>query len=272
MKVNFKYGDLVMLQDSKGRRKLFTLEMGKRFFSHTGAIEHDDIFEKQDCSIVETEKGTKYLAIKPLLRDFVLSMPRGATIIYPKDSALIIGYADLFPGARVLEAGVGSGALSASILRAIGDQGNLISYERRDDFAEIAKKNVERFFGKRMPNWTVKVGDVAGVTESEFTHVLLDMLEPWIPLEAITAALNPGGILVTYVATTTQLSAQVEAIRASGQYVEPEVIETLLRPWHVEGLAVRPEHRMMGHTGFLVFTRKMAIGNPPLPKRRKLIP
>ncbi len=270
--MTFKYGDLVMLQDSKGRRKLFALEMGKKFFSHTGAIEHDEIFGKQDCSIVETEKGTKYLALKPLLRDFVLSMPRGATIIYPKDSALIIGYADLFPGAKVLEAGVGSGALSASILRAIGDQGSLISFERREDFAEIAKKNVEKFYGKAIPNWIVNVGDVADVADGGFTHVLLDMLEPWIPLEPVTAALNPGGILVTYVATTTQLSVQVEAIRASGQYVEPEVIETLLRPWHVEGLAVRPEHRMMGHTGFLIFTRKMAIGNQPLPKRRKLIP
>ncbi len=269
MNVNFATGDLVVLMDAKGRRKLITLEQGKKFFSHTGAIDHNQIIGQSDCSIVESEKGTKYLAFKPLLRDYVLSMPRGATIVYPKDSAIIVGYSDLFPGAKVLEAGVGSGALSAAILRAIGTEGRLISFERREEFAEIARKNVERFFGSEIRNWIIQVGDVADVSDIEVTHVILDMLEPWRTLPAISKVLLSGGVLVTYVATTTQMSVMVEAIRESGDYTEPEIFETLLRPWHVEGLAVRPEHRMMGHTGFLIFARKLASDASPLPKRRK---
>lgn len=270
--MRFQIGDLVMLIDSKGRRKMITLESGKKFFSHTGAIEHDDILRSSNASIIESEKGSKYLAIKPLLRDFVLSMPRGAAIIYPKDVALIIGYSDLHPGAKVLEAGVGSGALSASILRAIGKDGRLISFERREEFAEIARRNVQNFFAENIQNWTIQIGDVKDVKDIEVSHVFLDMLEPWLPLEAINNILLPGGVLVTYVATTTQMSMQVEAIRSSNLYTEPEVLETLLRPWHVEGLAVRPEHRMMAHTGFLIFARKMAEGHQPLPKRRKIFP
>lgn len=267
--MKFEVGDLVMLIDSKGRRKMITLEPGKKFFSHTGAIEHDTILQRSNASIVESEKGSKYLVIRPLLRDFVLSMPRGAAIIYPKDTALIIGYSDLYPGAKVLEAGVGSGALSASILRAIGREGHLISYERREEFADIARKNVQSFFAEDIHNWTIEIGDVKEARDLEVSHVFLDMLEPWLPLEAVTNVLSPGGVLVTYVATTTQMSMQVEAIRSSEFYTEPEVLETLLRPWHVEGLAVRPEHRMMAHTGFLIFARKMAEGHVPLPKRRK---
>lgn len=269
--MSFRTGDLVVLMDAKGRKKLITLEEGKKFFSHTGAIDHNQIIGQSDCSIVESEKGSKYLAFKPLLRDYVLSMPRGATIIYPKDSALIVGYSDLFPGATVLEAGVGSGALSAAILRAIGNQGQLVSFERREEFAEIARENVERFFGEKLTNWTIRVDDVTEVKDIEVTHVILDMLEPWLTLSAITKVLIPGGVLVVYVATTTQMSVQVESIRESEKYTEPEVFETLLRPWHVEGLAVRPEHRMMGHTGFLIFARKLASGANPLPKRRKVM-
>lgn len=265
----FNAGDLALLIDSKGRRKMITLEPGKKFFSHTGAIEHDDILNGTNANIVETEKGSKYLVIKPLLRDFVLGMPRGATVIYPKDAAMIVGYADLYPGAKVLEAGVGSGALSASVLRAIGTAGYLESFERREDFAAIAKANIENFFGSMPENWNVTVGDVIDVQHDGFTHILLDMLEPWVPLQKMSTVLLPGGVLCCYVATTTQLSVFVEAIRELECFTEPEAFETILRPWHLEGLAVRPEHRMIGHTGFLVLTRRMGLEVKPLVKRRR---
>jgi tRNA (adenine57-N1/adenine58-N1)-methyltransferase catalytic subunit len=265
----FSNGELALLLDTKGRRKLLKLENGGKFFSHTGAVFHDDIIGTNDASIVESEKGSKYLVLKPMLRDFVLSMPRGATVVYPKDAALIVGYSDLYPGAKVLEAGVGSGALSASILRAIGKEGQLVSYERRDDFAAIAKSNVENFFGYTPENWQVIVDDLISVSETGFTHVILDMLEPWLTLEAIGEVLNPGGILCCYVTTTTQLSAFVEKVRQIAIFTEPEAFETLLRPWHLEGLAVRPEHRMIGHTGFLIFARRMAPGVIPLVKRKR---
>lgn len=266
---NFQAGDLALLIDAKGRRKIITLQPDEKYFSHTGAIEHNAILNGSDAVIVETEKGSKYLAIKPLLRDFVLGMPRGATVIYPKDAAMIVGYADLYPGAKVLEAGVGSGALSASVLRAIGSQGYLESYERREDFALIAQANVENFFGAAPKNWVVNVGDVIDVENQGFTHILLDMLEPWIPLPKLSSVMLPGGVLCCYLATTTQLSVFVEKIRELECFTEPEAFETILRPWHLEGLAVRPEHRMIGHTGFLVLTRRMAVDVKPLVKRRR---
>jgi tRNA (adenine57-N1/adenine58-N1)-methyltransferase len=265
----FKPGDLALLLDSKGRRKMIKLQVGGKFFSHTGAVFHDDIIGNDDASIVASEKGSKYLILKPMLRDFVLSMPRGATVVYPKDAAMIVGYSDIYPGAKVLEAGVGSGALSASILRAIGKDGELVSYERREDFANIAKSNVESFFGCTPENWSVVVGDVIDVSDTGFTHVVLDMLEPWLTLEKIGNVLNSGGVLCCYVTTTTQLSLLVENIRSLAIFTEPEAIETVLRPWHLEGLAVRPEHRMIGHTGFLVFARRMAPGVVPLAKRTR---
>lgn len=269
--MKFEVGDLVLLTDTKGRRKTIILEKDKKFFSHTGAIDHNSIIGKTDAIIVESEKGAKYLAIKPLLRDFTLTMPRGATIVYPKDAALIIGYADLYPGAKVLEAGVGSGALSASILRAIGPEGKLDSYERREEFALIARNNVEKFFGNKVDNWNIHITDVINANNSAYTHIILDMLEPWEPIIEISKYLDPGGVVTVYVATTTQLSQIVETLRSSGVFTEPESIEILLRPWHVDGLAVRPEHRMNGHTGFLVFARKMSDGHSPLILRRKFI-
>lgn len=267
--MKFSYGDAVMLIDAKGRKKLIHLVKGDRYFSHAGAINHDDLVDVSDASIVETDKGMKYLAISPLLRDYSLSMRRGATIVYPKDAAMIIGYADLQPGSRVLEAGVGSGALAASILRAIGSEGYLVSYERRAEFAELAQKNVETFFQKKLSNWSVVVGDVSECTRNEFTHLILDMLEPWVAFKSIHRNLTPGGVACIYVATTTQLSAMVETIRSLGSFTEPEAFETILRPWHLDGLAVRPEHRMNGHTGFLVITRKLADGSAPFVRRRK---
>ncbi|MTA97375.1 MAG: tRNA (adenine-N1)-methyltransferase, partial [Actinobacteria bacterium] len=224
--------------------------------------------------VVYSDRKVPYLALRPLLMDFVLSMPRGATVIYPKDSAAIISVADIFPGARVLEAGAGSGALSCSLLRAIGPNGRLFSFERREDFAEIAAANVLKFFGETQSTWSLTTGDlVESLPESEAAagvdREVLDMLAPWECIDAVASVLIPGGVLVVYVATTTQMSTVVEALREHGEFTEPVTTETLVRSWHVEGLAVRPDHRMIGHTGFLVQTRRMAPGIAAPPRRRR---
>jgi tRNA (adenine57-N1/adenine58-N1)-methyltransferase catalytic subunit len=262
-------GDQVQLTDPKGRMHTITLEAGKQFHTHKGILEHDALIGGPDCVSV-TIGTTTYLAQRPLLSDYVLSMPRGAQVVYPKDSADIVGKADIFPGAHVVEAGVGSGALSMSLLRAVGETGRLSSYERRADFAEIARANVERFFGGPHPAWTVTVGDLQdALVDTDVDRVVLDMLAPWECLDAVAKALRPGGVLCCYVATTTQLSTTVEAMRAHGSYTEPAAWETMLRGWHVEGLAVRPQHRMVGHTGFLCTTRRLADGVTPPPRRRR---
>jgi tRNA (adenine57-N1/adenine58-N1)-methyltransferase len=259
----------VQLTDTKGRHHTITLEEGKRFHTHRGSFAHDDLIGEPEGSVLSIA-GTSYIALRPLLSDYVLSMPRGATVVYPKDAAQIVGLADIFPGARVVEAGAGSGALSCSLLRAVGDQGSVSSYERREDFAEIARANVERFFGGPHPAWQLTVGDlVESLAETDVDRVVLDMLAPWECVEAVGRALAPGGLLCCYVATTTQLSVLVEALREHGEFTEPAAWESMVRTWHVEGLAVRPDHRMIGHTGFLVTTRRMAVGVTAPPRRRR---
>ena len=266
----FRPGDLVQLTDPKGRHSTITLAAGKTYHSHRGNFGHDELIGCPEGTVVKTNGGVDYLALRPLLSDFVLSMPRGATVVYPKDSAQIVGLADIYPGARVVEAGAGSGALSCSLLRAVGEGGLVSSYERRPEFAAIARKNVERFFGGPHPAWRLTVGDLAAdVVEDEVDRFVLDMLAPWECLDAASARLVPGGVLCCYVATTTQLGRLVEDMRAHGTFTEPAAWETLVRTWHVEGLAVRPDHRMIGHTGFLVTARRMAPGvAPPLRRRR----
>ena len=259
----------MQLTDTKGRMHTITLESGKQFHTHKGILEHDALIGGPE-GVAVTIGTTTYLALRPLLSDFVLSMPRGAQVVYPKDSANIVGMADIFPGAHVVEAGVGSGALSMSLLRAVGEGGRLSSYERREDFAEIARSNVERFFGGPHPAWSITVGSLQDVlTDTDVDRVVLDMLAPWECLDAVSKALRPGGVLCCYVATTTQLSTTVEAMRAHGTFAEPAAWETMARGWHVEGLAVRPQHRMVGHTGFLCTVRRLADGvEPPVRRRR----
>ena len=257
----FVVGDRVQLTDPKGRLHTVVLEPGKLFHTHRGAIAHDDLIGAPEGSVVHSTSNTGYLAFRPLLADFVLSMPRGAQVIYPKDAAQIVGFGDIGPGMRVLEAGAGSGALTCSLLRAVGSEGSVVSYERREDFAEVARANVATFFGEPPGTWTLRVGDLSEHPGEELVdRVVLDMLEPWAVLPAVAAALRPGGVLIGYVATVTQLSTYVEALRAQGVWTEPHGWETLLRPWHVVGLAVRPEHRMVAHTAFLVSARRMAEG------------
>lgn len=262
-------GDQVQLTDPKGRMHTITLAAGTSFHTHRGILEHDALIGGPE-GVVVTIGLTPYLALRPVLSDFVLSMPRGAQIVYPKDAGQIVQMADIFPGAHVVEAGVGSGALSMSLLRAVGDAGRLSSYERRADFAAIAQANVERFFGGPHPAWSVTVGDVQDVlVDTEVDRCVLDMLAPWETLDAMARALRPGGLVCCYVATTTQLSTTVEALRSHGCFSEPQSWESMVRGWHVEGLAVRPEHRMVGHTGFLCTSRRLADGvEPPLRRRR----
>jgi tRNA (adenine57-N1/adenine58-N1)-methyltransferase len=261
-------GDRVQLTDEKGKIYSFFLTPGSQWHSHKGWINHDDLIGKFEGSVTESSNGTKYQLMRPLLLDYQLSMPRGATIIYPKDCALIVGFADIFPGAKVLEAGAGSGALSISILRAIGDSGELHSFEVREEFLNIAQTNVRNFFGEPPKNWVTNNSPVQdGKFKEDFDRVIFDMLAPWDALESAERALKPGGVFCCYVATTTQLSRIAEAIKESGSFSEPESLETLLRYWHHEGLAVRPQHSMNAHTGFLTFARKMA--EPPIKRRRR---
>ncbi|MYR05622.1 SAM-dependent methyltransferase [Gordonia sp. SID5947] len=271
----FVVGDRVQLTDAKGRKFTVNLETGKLFHTHRGAIAHDDLIGSPEGSIVSATSGTQYLALRPLLVDYVLSMPRGAQVIYPKDAAQIVTEGDIFPGARVLEAGAGSGALTCSLLRAVGPEGSVTSYEIRDDHAEHAVRNVETFFAGRPPNWDLVIDDLAHLDTSEvsangcFDRVVLDMLAPWEPLDVVRDAMTPGGVLIVYVATVTQLSRVMEAIREQECWTEPRAWESLVRDWSAVGLAVRPEHKMQGHTAFLITTRRLADGVTTLrPQRR----
>jgi tRNA (adenine57-N1/adenine58-N1)-methyltransferase len=265
----FEVGDRVQLTDPKGRTHTLTLTPGKIYHTHRGGVPHDELIGLPDGSVVTSSGGTAYLALRPLLADYVLSMPRGAQVIYPKDAAQIVAMGDVFPGARVLEAGAGSGALTCSLLRAVGGGGTVLSYELRPDFAEIARRNVESFMGGTPANWTLRTGDVAECPESGFDRIILDLLTPWEVLDLVARSLVPGGVFIGYVATTPQLSELVEAVRERGGFTEPRAWESLVRDWHADGLAVRPDHRMIAHTAFLVSARRLAPGVVAPPRRRK---
>jgi tRNA (adenine57-N1/adenine58-N1)-methyltransferase len=266
----FAAGDRIQLTDPKGKLYSFTITPGKEWHTHKGWIVHDELIGLPEGSVVSTTAGLKFTAFIPLLSDYVLSMPRGATIVYPKDAAMIVGVADVYPGAHVLEAGVGSGALSLSLLRAVGPGGSLDSFERREDFAEIARSNVENYFGSLPDHWSLTVGSVQEIdNEKIYDRVILDMLAPWECVEMAAKVLRPGGVFLAYVATTTQLSATAEALKSDGHFTEPESSETIVRGWHHEGLAVRPQQRMIGHTGFLIQSRRMAPGVEVLARRRR---
>jgi tRNA (adenine57-N1/adenine58-N1)-methyltransferase len=276
----FAPGDQVQLTDPKGRQNLVVLQPGKSFHTHRGSLAHDDLIGCPEGSVVRSSGGTPYVALRPLLADFTIAMTRGAAVVYPKDAAQIIAMADIFPGARVLEAGAGSGALSCWLLRAVGEAGLLVSYERRADFADIARQNVERFFGGPHPAWQLLAGDLAdmaaptgtaasGAADDPFDRVVLDLVAPWEYADTCARMLIPGGVICCYVSTVTQLSRTVETIREQGSFDEPAAWESLTRGWHVDGLAVRPDHRMIGHTGFLVTARRLAAGTTPPPRRRR---
>ena len=269
----FRYGERVQVTDSKGSRSTFLLDPRGCFQSRRGGFRHRDVVGLDEGTVLTTETGHELLLLRPLLADYVLSMPRGAQVVYPKDSGQIIAMGDIFPGATVLEAGVGSGALTMSLLSAIGESGRLLSIERRDDFARIAASNVDSWFEGHHPAWELRTGDFAEVTanhvaDASVDRIVLDMLAPWENVGESARVLVPGGLLLAYAATTPQLSRTVEALRRCGLFTEPESWESMVRTWNVDGLSVRPDHRMVAHTGFLLTARRLAAGSRPLTRKR----
>jgi tRNA (adenine57-N1/adenine58-N1)-methyltransferase catalytic subunit len=252
-------GERVLLLDPRGRRFLVRLEAGGTFHYHGGAVPHDLVIGSPEGVTVHSTTGTALVCLRPRLADFVLKMGRGAQVVYPKDVGPILVYADIGPGARVLEAGTGSGGLTLALCRAVGPEGRVVSYETREDFREVARANAEAFFGK-LPSWLdLRLGDVREVETSgeTFHRVVLDLPEPWAVLPAADRALAPGGILCGYLPTTGQVQTLVLALEEAG-YVEVQTFEVLLRTWHVEARSVRPDHRMVAHTGFVTVGRRAA--------------
>jgi tRNA (adenine57-N1/adenine58-N1)-methyltransferase catalytic subunit len=251
----FAPGDLVLLIDGKKRRYLLTLTPGKEFHSHSGVIGHDAVIGAVEGTTFRSTHGLTYTAIRPTLADFVLKMPRGAQVIYPKDLGPILLHADIFPGARVLESGVGSGALSMTLLRAGAE---VIGYELREDFAARAAKNVAAFLGDPGDRYRVEHRDCyEGIDETDLDRVVLDLPEPWQVVKHAETALRPGGILLSYLPTILQVSTLRDTL-ATSVFGMAETVEILQRGWNVDGTSVRPDHRMVAHTGFLTVARKLA--------------
>jgi tRNA (adenine57-N1/adenine58-N1)-methyltransferase len=246
-------GEQVLLLDAKRRRYLVTLQAGGEFHTHAGVVAHDDLLGEPEGTTVRSTHGARYTAVRPTLSDYVLEMPRGAQVIYPKDLGPILLLADVSPGTRVLESGVGSGACSAALLRAGAD---LVGYELREDFASRARKNVLGFLGPEVDDrWRVEVRDIYdGIDEEELDRVVLDLPEPWRVVPHLLDAMHPGGIVVAYTPSIVQAS-QFRAALDEGPFGFAETIEVLHRSWHVAGNAVRPDHRMVAHTGFLTSAR-----------------
>ncbi|MCX7720359.1 MAG: tRNA (adenine-N1)-methyltransferase [Dictyoglomus thermophilum] len=249
-------GEWIILLDNK-KRYLIQVEREKVFHFHKGYIKHEDIIGIEEGSIVKSSQGANLLVLRPTYSDFILEMPRGAQIIYPKDIATILVFADIYPGARVLEAGIGSGALTIALLQAVGETGTVISYEIREDFAKRALANIENFLGRR-ENHILRLKDIYEEIEDEnIDRIILDLPEPWRAIDKVLKALRPGGIFLAYTPTIIQAQKTVEALKATKSFVLIETIETLLRPWQIEGLSVRPFHRMVAHTAFLTIARKI---------------
>ncbi len=265
-------GEVVVLRDARGRRALVTLAVGGAWHSNAGVVAHDDLIGRSEGSAVRTPRGTELLALRPTREDIVLKMPRGAQVVYPKDQAMIVALGDVRPGMRVAEAGAGSGALTLALLDAVGPGGHVRSVERREDHAEVARANVGRSHGGPPANWELVVGDAADELARARVHrVVLDLPEPWLLVDAVAAALPPGGVLVTYLPSIVQVARTTEALRDDGRFADVATSEVLVRPWDVDGPAVRPAHRMVAHTAFLTRARRVprtAEGGPSAPRRR----
>jgi tRNA (adenine57-N1/adenine58-N1)-methyltransferase catalytic subunit len=250
----FAAGDRVLLTDNRKRRHLVTLAAGGQFHTHAGIIEHDALIGHPEGITVRSSRGARLVAVRPTLSEYILEMPRGAQVIYPKDIGPILMLADVFPGARIFESGIGSGALTTALLRAVGPHGRVTGYELRDDFAQTAVRNVTSFLGEDVP-LDVSVRDTyEGIDETELDRVVLDLPEPWRVVKHAMGALRPGGILVAYLPTILQVGRLREEL-AAAPFGMVETIEVLHRGWHVEGQSIRPDHRMVAHTGFLTHGR-----------------
>lgn len=251
-------GDPVLLIDRKRRSYLIWLRTAAFYDLRGGRVAHDDVIGTSEGGTIETSRGETLLVMRPTLADYVLAMPRGAQVIYPKDLALILIAADIYPGATVVEAGTGSGALTMALVRAVGPSGRVFSYEVREEFLRGATRNIHRYLGET-PTLTLRLHDItAGIPDAPADRIVLDLPEPWQVLTHALDALRTGGMLLSYLPTTVQVAQAVEALRASRGFAMIETTETLLRPWHVEGQSVRPAHRMVAHTGFLVTARRVA--------------
>jgi tRNA (adenine57-N1/adenine58-N1)-methyltransferase len=246
-------GEKVLLLDAKRRRYLVQLVDGGEFHSHAGVVPHAELLGRPEGVTVRSTHGARYTAVRPTLADYILKMPRGAQVIYPKDIGPILLLADVFPGARVLESGVGSGAMSAALLRAGAD---VVGYEVRDDFAQRARANVEGFLGPGvLDRYRIEVRDTyAGIAERDLDRIVLDLPEPWQVVPHAVEAMHPGGILVAYTPTIGQ-AAELRRTLVDAPFGFAETIEVLHRSWHIEGQSVRPDHRMVAHTGFLTSAR-----------------
>ncbi len=267
-------GELVVFRDERSRRSLITLQAGTTWHSHAGALDHDLVIGASEGISVATPKGVEILVLRPTREDFILKMKRGAQIVYPKDQAMIVALADIRPGMRVIEAGAGSGGLTLALLDAVGPEGEVISVERREDHADVARRNVERFRSHQKGSWTLEIGDVAEVLAQTTAHrVVLDLPEPWHALDGAAHALAPGGILLTYLPSIPQVMEITEALWASGSFTDVSTSETLVRGWDIDGQAVRPAHRMVAHTAFLTRARRVLArsqGGPALPRKRRM--
>ena len=261
MSTPFESGERVLLVDRRGRRYLITLRAGEKFHFHQGFVDHDEIIGSAEGITLKASSGAPLIAYRPSLADFILKMPRGAQVIYPKDVGYILVEADVYPGATVLEAGTGSGALTLALARAVGEQGRVISFELRDDFAARARTNIESFLGKIPDQLDLRVGDVtAAELDEPVDRVVIDLPEPWRVLPRSAELMRPGAIFCSYVPTTTQIRETSEALRAA-DFGEIATREVLVRGWHVDGQSVRPEHRMVGHTGFVTTARFLGIAS-----------
>jgi tRNA (adenine57-N1/adenine58-N1)-methyltransferase len=251
-----KAGEIVLLVDRKGREFLVRLEPGGRFHSHHGYVEHDEILEGPEGRMVTSSRGHEFHVFRPTLGQIILNMPRRAQVIYPKDIGTILLWADIFPGATVVEVGTGYGALTMALIRAVGPTGRLISYEIREDFHRAVQETVRRYLGPS-PQWTLHLQDAGkGIKERDVDRIVVDVAEPWTLLPAVKEALRPGGIALFFTANALQVKSLHDGLDQVGGFALAETFETLLRPWHVKGLSVRPVHRMTAHTGFITTARR----------------
>jgi len=257
--MKFIDGERVHFVDRKGRQYPLTLCAGKVFQFSGEKIPHDEIIGQEDGATVTLSRGTKFIVLKPTLSEYILKMPRGAQVIYPKDIGVILMSGDIYPGATVVEAGVGSGALTMALLRAVGDRGVIISYEVREDFSKRALENIQRYHGKTN-NLIIRQQDIyEGILEEGIDRIILDLPEPWRVVGHAAQSLREGGIFLCYLPTVLQVATVVKALKEAGKFIQVETSETLLRTWHVEDNSVRPDHRMVAHTGFITTARKTRV-------------
>lgn len=250
--------ETVLLIDNKDRKYLVRLQAGGQFHYHLGIVPHDEMIGREAGMRVTSSGGGSLLVLRPRLADFVLKMPRGATVVYPKDMGPIAIYADIAPGMTVLEAGTGSGALTLALLRFVGPAGRVVSVERREDHAAHARKTIVRWLGEVPPNLDLRIGEVEEAIEDlRPERIVLDLPEPWHAVPVAAEHQPGGGVLCAYLPTVPQIQTLTEAMRDSNRFAQIEVFETLFRTWTVEGRSVRPDHRMVGHTGFLVVARRV---------------